>query len=140
MQSCRSDYEIFHAPLDVILSQTNVLQPDILMIHRSRMHIVSARGIEGPPDLVVEIVSPHSRKRDKVVKAKIYAKYNVPEYWVVNSDTETLEQYRIVGETYELFNLFEGDDRVTSDKLPCVSFVIGDIFREIQIRNLSSSN
>ncbi|MCD9021681.1 Uma2 family endonuclease [Cohnella silvisoli] len=131
MQSCRTDYEIFHAPLDVILSQTNVLQPDILMIHRSRMHIVSARGIEGPPDLVVEIVSPHSRKRDKVVKANIYAKYNVPEYWIVDSETRTLELYRLLGEVYELYNLFEDDDRVTSDKLPCVSFVISDIFKEM---------
>ena len=74
MQSCRSDYVIFGAPIDVILSERNVLQPDILMIHRSRQHIVSKRGIEGPPDLVVEILSPSSRRRDKVVKMGTYAK------------------------------------------------------------------
>lgn len=132
MQSCRSDYMIYHAPLDVILSETNVLQPDILMIHRSRLHIVTERGIEGPPDLVVEILSSSSRKRDKVIKMRTYAKHGVQEYWIVDSATRTLEQHKLVEiGHYELRNLFEGDDTVTSDKLPCVSFVISDIFREI---------
>lgn len=104
MQSCRMDYVIFDAPLDVILSQTTVLQPDILMIHRSRQHIVTKRGIEGPPDLVVEIVSPGSRKRDKVSKMHLYAKYEVPEYWIIDTDSRILEQYRLQGDRYEHSN------------------------------------
>lgn len=131
LQSCKSDYIIYYAPLDVILSEKNVLQPDIVMIHRSRSHIVADRGIEGPPDLVVEIVSPSSRKRDKVVKAKKYAEYGVEEYWIVDAETRTLEQYRLEGSVYEIVNLFEGDDVVNSDKLPCVSFAVSDIFREL---------
>jgi Uma2 family endonuclease len=131
-QSCRSEYLIYDAPLDVILSETNVLQPDIMMIHRSRLHIVTERGIEGSPDLVVEILSPGSRKRDKVIKMRTYAQYGINEYWIVDSITRTLEQYQLVDSgLYELRNLFEGNDEVTSDKLPCVSFVIGDMFREI---------
>jgi Uma2 family endonuclease len=132
-QSCRSDYIIYHAPLDVILSERNVVKPDIMMIHRSRQHIVTLRGIEGPPDLVVEIISPGSRKRDKIDKMWIYAKHGVPEYWIVDSDARILEQYRLHGELYELFNLFEGNEKVTSDKLPCVSFVISEIFSEMSI-------
>lgn len=133
MQSCRSDYVIFYAPLDVILSQTNVLQPDLMMIHRSRLHIVTDRGVEGAPDLVVEIMSPGSRKRDKVLKMRMYARHGVPEYWIVDAVSRTLEQYRIHdgGEHYILHALFEGDDVVTSDKLPCVSFVVSDIFIEM---------
>ncbi|WP_181917973.1 Uma2 family endonuclease, partial [Cohnella phaseoli] len=53
IQSCRSDYAIFYAPFDVILSKVNVVQPDILMIHRSRIDIVKPHGVEGAPDLVV---------------------------------------------------------------------------------------
>ncbi|MBP1988747.1 Uma2 family endonuclease [Paenibacillus eucommiae] len=136
-QSCNSDYVIYHAPLDVILSQRDVLQPDILMIHRSRLHIVATRGIEGPPDLVIEIISPGSRKRDKVKKKKTYAKYGIPEYWIVDSDSQSLEQYRLIGELYELYNLFEGDEIVTSDKLPCVSFAISDLFKELPPLNLA---
>ncbi|MEX2416649.1 MAG: Uma2 family endonuclease [Paenibacillaceae bacterium] len=133
MQSCKADYLIYDAPLDVILSETDVLQPDIMMIHRSRQHIVTNRGIEGPPDLVVEILSLSSRKRDKVIKMRTYAKFGVQEYWIVDADTRTLEQFQHVeGERYELINLFEGNELVTSDKLPCVSYAISDIFREIR--------
>ncbi|MCD9020782.1 Uma2 family endonuclease [Cohnella silvisoli] len=131
-KSCKSDYIIYSAPLDVILNGTNVVQPDILMIHRSRQHIVTARGIEGPPDLVVEIISPGSRKRDKVKKMTVYEKHGVPEYWIIDSETRMLEQYlQNDRERYELCDLFEGDDRVTSNKLPCVAFVISAIFSEI---------
>jgi len=134
MQSCKSDYLIFYAPVDLILSETNVLQPDILMIHRSRLQIVTKRGIEGVPDLVVEIISPGSRSKDKVLKMKTYAKYDVPEYWIVDAESQTLEQYRLMGaeKLYVLYNLFEGNDTVTSDKLPCVSFTVSTIFSEIQ--------
>ncbi|XID90669.1 Uma2 family endonuclease [Paenibacillaceae bacterium WGS1546] len=130
-QSCRADYVILHAPIDVILSQTTVLQPDILMIHRDRLEIVKLHGIEGAPDLVVEILSPGSRKRDKVVKAKVYAKYQVPEYWLVDPAGRTLEQYRLIDDRYELAELFSAEDRVVSDRLPFVSFALNDIFIEV---------
>jgi len=129
--SCRSDYVIFNAPFDVILSKTNVVQPDILMIHRSRIEIVKPHGIEGAPDLVVEILSPCTRKRDKVIKAGVYAKHQVPEYWLVDPEARTLEQYWLDGEHYGLVQTYEQDDRVSSDKLPCVSFVLGGIFNEV---------
>ncbi|WP_372632559.1 Uma2 family endonuclease [Cohnella sp.] len=131
MQSCRSEYVIFAAPFDVILSRTTVLQPDILMIHRSRIEIVKPHGVEGAPDLVVEILSPSTRKRDKVVKAAAYAKHQVSEYWLVDPEARTLEQYRLDGEHYELAQTYEEEDRVSSDNLPCVSFVLGEIFNEV---------
>jgi len=131
LQSCRSEYEIYYAPFDVILSRTTVLQPDIIMIHRSRVEIAKPHGIEGAPDLVVEILSPSTSKRDKVVKAAAYAKHHVPEYWLVDPEAQTLEQYRLDGERYELVQKYEEDDRVSSDKLPCVSFVLGEIFNEV---------
>jgi Uncharacterized protein conserved in cyanobacteria len=131
LQSCRSEYVMFLAPFDVILSRTTVLQPDILMIHRSRIEIVKPHGVEGAPDLVVEILSPSTRKRDKVVKAAAYAKHRVPEYWLVDPEARTLEQYRLDGERYELAQTYEEEDRVSSDKLPCVSFMLGEIFNEV---------
>jgi len=132
LQSCRSDYIILYAPLDVILSEKDVLQPDLLMVYRSRSAIVTQRAVEGPPDLVVEIVSPGSRRRDKGIKMKTYAKFGVPEYWLVDSQTRTLEQFLLVDDgVYAFGHLFEEEDTVISDKLPCVSFILGDIFREI---------
>jgi len=129
---CKSDYKIYAAPFDLILSKTNTVQPDLMMIHRSRLHIVTPRGVEGPPDLVVEILSPGSRKRDKVKKMAVYEKHAVPEYWVIDPETRTLEQYQLNdGGHYELCDLFEGDERVHSDKLPCVAFAISDIFKDV---------
>lgn len=132
LQRCKSEYFVYIAPLDVILSRSNVLQPDLLLVHRSRSQIVTERGIEGAPDLVVEILSPSSRARDKVVKMRIYAKYGVPEYWVIDSGSRTLERYVLTeAGAYELCDLFEANDAVSSDKLPCVSFVLGELFSDL---------
>lgn len=132
MQSCRMEYIIFDAPIDVILSATNVVQPDILMIHRSRQQIVTRRGIEGSPDLIAEILSPGSRKRDKMTKPAIYAEHGVPEYWIVDAEARSLEQYRLSESgRYDLIQVYEGHDVVTSDRLPCVSFEVGELFKDM---------
>ncbi|MBO9607520.1 MAG: Uma2 family endonuclease [Paenibacillaceae bacterium] len=127
-KSCESDYLIYFSPIDVILSSKDVRQPDLLMLHRSRSHIVTRRGIEGAPDLVAEILSPGSRSRDKIGKSRTYAKYGVPEYWIVDPDALTLERYVLRDGHYELDEIFENDDQVTSDKLPCVSFKVSALF------------
>jgi len=131
-QSCRSDYLIYVAPLDVILSDTNVVQPDAIMIHRSRKHIVTSRGIEGPPDLVVEVLSPSSQKRDRLKKRAVYEKYGVPEYWIVDPETQTLEQFHLDEHgKYMLMRLYENDEQVSSSKLPCVSFAVSQLFGDV---------
>ncbi|WEK53623.1 MAG: Uma2 family endonuclease [Candidatus Cohnella colombiensis] len=138
--TCHSEYTILIAPLDVILSPTNVVQPDLLMIHNTRLNLVTMRGVEGAPDLVVEIISPGSRSRDKVKKLRIYVQHGIPEYWIIDSESRVLEQYLLAGDHYELGNLFEGDDPVISDKLPCVSFIISDLFKDTVVQKLLSSN
>ncbi|XID90697.1 Uma2 family endonuclease [Paenibacillaceae bacterium WGS1546] len=131
-QSCKSDYLIYIAPLDVILSNTNIVQPDALMIHRSRKHIVTPRGIEGPPDLAVEVLSPSSRKRDRLKKMAVYEKYGVAEYWIVDPESRTLEQFHLNERgKYALFQLYENDEQVISSKLPCVSFAVSRLFGDV---------
>ncbi|MCD9025610.1 Uma2 family endonuclease [Cohnella silvisoli] len=129
--SCRNDYIIFSAPLDVIFSDREVRQPDLLMIHRSRLSIVGKRGINGAPDLVVEIMSDHSRRRDKLHKTKAYAKYGVPEYWIIDMTSSTLEQYSLHGAVYELIELYAEEEAIRSDKFPCVSFSMRQLMQEI---------
>jgi Uma2 family endonuclease len=130
-QTCDNDYMIFHAPLDVILSDTETRQPDILAVHRSREVIIEERGIVGPPDLVVEIISPNSAKRDRTMKKESYARFGVAEYWIVDPANLTIEQYvqTEYGQPYELLNVFGSDDTVASERMPCVSFVVKDIVR-----------
>lgn len=126
--SCEMDYIIMYAPVDVILSEDETRQPDILMIHRSRESIIQEHGVVGPPDLVIEILSPNSAKRDRTIKKQSYARFGVPEYWIVDPANLTIEQYMLVqeGEPYDLQNVFGSDDTVKSERIPCVRFVVRD--------------
>ena len=135
-QSCASEYVIYMAPLDIILNRTNVLQPDLVMIRRDRLDIVTMRGIEGTPDLVVEVLSPGSRRRDKVRKAAIYARHGVSEYWIIDTAARTLERHLLIEGQYVIGDLFEETDTVVSDKLPCVSFEVGELFQDPGVRKL----
>ncbi|MBN2982881.1 Uma2 family endonuclease [Cohnella algarum] len=124
---CQNDYIVIASPVDLILSPTEVRQPDIVMINRSRIGIITRRGIEGIPDLVVEILSPHSVKRDRFDKLDVYSAYRIPEYWIADPGNEALEQYVLSDGSYELLNVYERDEAVRSERLPCVSFTMGQI-------------
>ncbi|WP_135553441.1 Uma2 family endonuclease [Paenibacillus cymbidii] len=132
-ESCRNEFIIFLSPIDVILSDTEVRQPDIVMIHRTRKSIISNRGINGAPDLVVEVASEHSRRRDKVQKRIAYAKYGVPEYWIVDLSNFTLEQYVLHGDRYELIEVYAEDDTIHSITAPCASFSMKEIVQSLPI-------
>ncbi|XEC95909.1 Uma2 family endonuclease [Paenibacillus tarimensis] len=126
--SCQSDYLIFASPIDLILSQTEVRQPDLVMVHRNRKSIVTRRGIEGTPDLVAEIVSPHSVKRDRYSKKAAYSRYRIPEYWIVDPSNESLEQYVLdEGDKYTLREIYESEETIRSDRLSCISFTMKQI-------------
>jgi len=79
---------VYIAPLDVKLSVHNVVQPDILFVRWSRRAIVTEDFVDGPPDLVVEVLSPTNRAHDLVKKATLYADFGVPEYWIVDPDMD----------------------------------------------------
>jgi Uma2 family endonuclease len=133
MQTCGQDYIILTAPLDVILSQTEVRQPDLIIIHRDRKSIITKRGIEGIPDIVVEILSPSTRKRDKRDKTRAYAQYCVPEYWIVDPEAYTLEQHLLQeAGRYELAEFYEADEPIVSPHLTCLSFTMNDIAAEVK--------
>ncbi|MFZ3590569.1 Uma2 family endonuclease [Bacillus sp. DJP31] len=128
---CEQDYITFDAPIDVILSDNETRQPDILMIHRSREHIIEEHAVVGPPDLVVEILSPNSIKRDRLVKHESYARFGVAEYWIVDPNNLAIEQYlqAEAGQPYRLANVFAEEDQVHSERVPCLSFTVGDVLR-----------
>lgn len=71
--------ELFVAPCDVVLSDVDVVEPDLLFISSARQSIITERNIQGPPDLVVEILSDSTRKTDEVIKRKLYERYGVKE-------------------------------------------------------------
>lgn len=80
--------EFFGAPLDIQLSNDSVLQPDLIVLLYDRFQLVTERNVEGPPSLVMEIISPSTRHIDHGAKRDLYARYGVPEYWLIDPDQE----------------------------------------------------
>ena len=78
------------------------MQPDLIFIAGERQHIISERGIEGAPDLVVEILSPHTWWKDRRVKLPLYSETGVRECWIVDPETKTIEVYALREGQYAL--------------------------------------
>jgi Uma2 family endonuclease len=89
--------KMFHAPIDVILTDGDIVQPDIVVCERTQ---VSARGIEGIPLIVLEILSPSTRKHDLELKAQRYAKLGVPHYWIVDPEAKRVDCHRLEENRY----------------------------------------
>ena len=81
------------APMDVVLADDTVLEPDILFIAKHRLGIIGEKAITGAPDLVVEVVSPSSRKVDRREKLRTYQKHGVREYWIADPDARSVEVF-----------------------------------------------
>lgn len=82
--------EFFGAPLDVHLASDTVVQPDLIVVLNDRSLLVTERNVEGPPSLVIEIISPSTRHIDRGVKRDVYARYGVPEYWLIDPEHESV--------------------------------------------------
>ena len=91
---------VFVAPLDVQLSFYDVVQPDLLVVLNDRRDIIQEQGIAGPPNLVVEVLSPSSKMTDRVDKAALYARSGVEEYWIVDPIEETVTVYGLDGDRF----------------------------------------
>jgi Uma2 family endonuclease len=130
-QQCENEYIIVASPIDVIVSKKQVRQPDLILIHRERLDIVTKKGVEGPPDLVIEILSPSSVKRDREGKLKSYARFDVQEYWIVDPANEAIEQYMLSDKRYDLAQVYTEDEQVQSDRVQCVSFSMNDIMNNV---------
>ena len=88
--------EVFVAPLDVFLSDINVYQPDVVFISNQRRSILTEHGLEGAPDLAVEVLSPGTARFDKGSKRKVYARTGVKELWLVDPDAKLIHVYQLV--------------------------------------------
>ena len=108
--------QILHAPIDLILDPATVAQPDILFIRAGREAIISERGIEGAPTLVVEVLSPSTARLDRDRKMKLYAEHGVPYYWIVDPESRSVEAYTLTGTAYALAG------RVTGEPAPLPPF------------------
>jgi Uma2 family endonuclease len=102
--------QVFNAPLDVILADDDVVQPDLMVVaERTQM---SRRGIDGAPLVLVEILSPSRVEYDRLTKARRYAARGVEHYWIVDPEVRTLQCFRLSGGSYSLDASGADQDRV----------------------------
>jgi Uma2 family endonuclease len=92
--------DVFAAPTDVVLSDLDVVEPDLLFVSSARASIITEKNIQGAPDLVIEILSDGTRKTDEIIKRKLYERHGILEYWIVDPELETVKVYRMTDQGY----------------------------------------
>lgn len=121
--------EVFYAPIDLYIDQKNVFQPDLVYISAEKAGIISKRGIEGAPDLIVEILSPSNIFTDRNQKKTTYQKIGVKEYWIVDPANKTLEIYKHNQTDADTPSLYlAGEGEVTSEVVANLKFDLKEIF------------
>jgi Uma2 family endonuclease len=115
--------EIFLSPIDCILSDITVVQPDLLYLDPTRSRLVSERGIEGPPTLVVEILSPSTAEIDRGTKRQLYARHGAPYYWIVDPEARVVEAYLLSEGAYELSARVAGSEPASLPPFPDLAFI-----------------
>lgn len=121
---------VYDAPVDIILANDTVLQPDIVYVRRERAHLISKRGIEGAPDIVIEILSPSTQRVDRTTKMKLYAEFGVQEYWLVDPEVETFEVFTLQGEKYLLSAALSGQEIYESSYIEGLKVSLDELFAE----------
>lgn len=121
---------VYFAPVDVVFSPTDVVEPDLVYIRRDRLHIFESARVEGAPDLVVEVLSPSTRRIDLDRKRRLYAVNGVPEYWIVDPFSETVTILVLHNGEYTA-QLPDSGGRLHSTVLPGLVFHPATIFAEV---------
>ena len=119
--------EVFDAPIDVILTPHDVVQPDLVVV--TDPGLVSRRGIEGAPTLVVEVLSPNTTVYDRTTKAQRYAALGIPHYWIVDPEARTIECFRHHETTYQLAGAFGPTDTLTHPDFPGLRLSLAALWR-----------
>ncbi|MGH8526444.1 MAG: Uma2 family endonuclease [Gammaproteobacteria bacterium] len=123
--------KVFYAPLDVVFGEgvdREVAQPDLLFVRAERRAIIGRDAIEGAPDLVVEILSPGTKARDRGYKKSLYARFGVAEYWIVDPKAQAIEVHAIGTDGYEMKGRYRKGDRFSSPLLPGLTLPLDEVF------------
>jgi Uma2 family endonuclease len=86
--------EVFCAPFDVLLSEWDIVVPDLIYLSNEHAHFLTAKNLQGPPDLVIEILSPSTQSRDQKLKRALYERVGSMVYWLVDPKRDVVEVYR----------------------------------------------
>lgn len=122
---------LFFAPTDVVLSRTDVVQPDLLFISSERVDIITPANIQGAPDLIVEIRSDSTAERDESFKRQLYADCGVKEYWLVDPEAATISVLLLGENAYEKAATYTAGQTLTSPMLDGLFINLDDLFPDL---------
>lgn len=118
--------EVLVAPIDVLLSKHDIVQPDIVFVSTARAKIITKKNLRGAPDLLIEILSPSTASIDRHRKLRLYERAGVKEYWIVDPGAQTVEihEFRSPRKT----RVYDGDRSFQSELVPGLTVRLRDIF------------
>jgi Uma2 family endonuclease len=110
--------QVFVAPVDIVFSDFDVVEPDIVYISKARVSILTEKNVQGAPDLAVEVLSETTERIDRTTKLKLYGRFGVEEYWIIDPHAPTAEIYRRGQGGLDLVAKLTAVDALTSPLFP----------------------
>jgi len=124
--------KLYVVPVDVVLDDRNVVQPDLVFVSRKNQGVLKKTGIFGVPDLVVEVLSPSSIRMDRYRKLALYRDFKIPEYWIVDPAAGSIEVLSLRDGEFDLHSSAVGTGVVSSVVLPGFSVDVAELMKEIR--------
>ncbi|MBD3268103.1 Uma2 family endonuclease [bacterium] len=126
--------QLFPAPMDVVLSQANVVQPDVFIVCEADK--ILEHAIQGAPDVIFEILSPSSQKLDRAEKRDLYERYGVKEYCIVDPALKLVEMYRLATNGfYQKSQILDENEKLELASLPGITLQLQEVFETQQASN-----
>jgi Uma2 family endonuclease len=119
--------KVYVAPTDVLFSETNVAEPDVLFLRPENVQRAEERFVRGSPDVVVEVSSPSTRRLELIRKRELYQRFQATEYWYVDRDADRVEIYRLDGGRYATPRYLARGDKLESPEIPGFSISVNDL-------------
>lgn len=120
--------ETLFAPVDILFTKMDIVQPDVLFISHKNMSILKDENVQGAPDLLVEILSPSSIKRDRELKMKLYSRFSVKEYWIADPDESSVEVYVLDNQVLTLHKKYEKTESMKSVLFHDIMIPLSSVF------------
>lgn len=120
---------VFTSPVDVYLSETTVLQPDLSFLSNERLHIDDGKKLNGAPDLVVEIISESTEERDRTFKFREYARGGAKEYWIVDPSKKEIEVFTNSPKGFQLTKVFGANETLSTPLFSSAAIPLKEVFR-----------
>jgi Uma2 family endonuclease len=120
--------EVYTSPIDVFFDKFSNTQPDVLFIKKERNFIITPNGIQGHPDLIVEVLSPSTFRYDRKEKMKLYLEFGVSEYWIVDPKNQSIEVYVLENDVYDMRFFAIETGNIESKVLEGLTFDVSKVF------------